>query len=257
MTDVLSAVRLFLNRERDLFGESMIVESPHEGIHAAPRRDKGSSPEPELFDHAATGGVPHPAEPWTSVGSLSELDAAICDCVKCSLGYSRTKFVFGVGNPHASLLLVGEAPGADEDARGEPFVGRAGQLLNKILAAINFTREEVYICNILKCRPPNNRAPSPEEVDCCMPYLRKQIELIRPKLIVCLGLVAAKNLLNTNESLTRLRGRVLAYQGFPVMVTFHPAALLRNPNNKPLAWKDVQAVRKLHDELVAQGQERG
>ena len=147
-------------------------------------------------------------------------------------------------------MLIGEAPGADEDAQGEPFVGRAGQLLNKILEAIGFRRDDVYICNILKCRPPNNRKPQPEEVERCLPYLRKQIQLVRPALILCLGLTAAENLLGTTESLGRLRGRTLSYEGTPVMVTYHPAALLRNPNWKRPTWEDVQAARVLHDELV-------
>jgi DNA polymerase len=129
-------------------------------------------------------------------------------------------------------------------------VGRAGQLLNKILEAIGFRRDDVYICNILKCRPPNNRKPQADEVDQCIPYLRKQIELVRPALILCLGLTAAENLLGTTESLGRLRGRTLQYEGTPVMVTYHPAALLRNPNWKRPTWEDVQAARTLHDDLV-------
>jgi len=147
-------------------------------------------------------------------------------------------------------MLIGEAPGADEDAQGEPFVGRAGQLLNKILDAIQFKRQDVYIANILKCRPPNNRKPQAEEVELCLPYLRKQIQLITPSVILCLGLTAAENLLGTRESLSRLRGRVLSFEGTPVMVTYHPAALLRNPNWKRPAWEDVQAIKKLHDERV-------
>ena len=182
--------------------------------------------------------------------SIEDLNARICTCLKCPLGHTRTKFVFGVGNPHASLMLIGEAPGADEDVQGEPFVGRAGQLLNKILEAIHFKREEVYICNILKCRPPNNRTPQPEEVEQCLPYLQKQVDLVKPSVILCLGLVAAENLLDTRESLSRLRGHVLSYRGVPVMVTYHPAALLRNPQWKKPAWEDVQALRKLHDELI-------
>jgi DNA polymerase len=159
--------------------------------------------------------------------------------------------VFGVGNPNADLVLVGEAPGADEDQQGEPFVGRAGQLLNKILEAINFKRDEVFICNILKCRPPNNRDPLPEEVASCEPYLWKQLELIRPKLILCLGRIAAQVLLKTNGSLSSMRGKVHDYRGIRLMVTYHPAALLRNPNWKRPAWEDVQQVRKLYDELTA------
>lgn len=159
--------------------------------------------------------------------------------------------MFGVGNPHADLVLVGEAPGAEEDAQGEPFVGRAGQLLNKILEAIRFKREDVYICNILKCRPPNNRDPLPEEVALCEPYLWKQLELIQPKVILCLGRIAAQVLLKTSESLTALRGRVHDYRGIRLMVTYHPAALLRNPNWKRPAWEDVQKLRRLYDELSA------
>lgn len=193
--------------------------------------------------------VAYPPEPWTEAADLDSLNSKICTCLKCSLGSTRTKFVFGVGNPKADLVLVGEAPGADEDLQGEPFVGRAGQLLNKILEAINFKREDVFICNILKCRPPNNREPQPEEIALCEPYLWKQLELLQPKLILCLGRVAAQALLKTNESLTSLRGRVHDYRGTKLMVTYHPAALLRNPNWKRPTWEDVQRVRKLYDEL--------
>lgn len=204
--------------------------------------------QPLLFE------LPITQEPWGNAASLTELDAQINTCVRCPLGETRTRFVFGVGNPKATLMLIGEAPGADEDAQGEPFVGRAGQLLNKILEAIHFQRQDVYICNILKCRPPGNRTPTPEEVEQCLPYLQKQIELVRPRLILCLGLTAIQNLLGIRESLGNLRGRVLRYGGIPVMVTYHPAALLRNPNWKRPAWEDVQAARKLHDELAQKTQ---
>ncbi|MBX2991793.1 MAG: uracil-DNA glycosylase [Bacteroidetes bacterium] len=207
--------------------------------------------EPVLFEMPASAKPAITTEAWGSSTTLDELNARICTCTKCALGATRTKFVFGVGNPKATLMLIGEAPGADEDAQGEPFVGRAGQLLNKILEAIHFKRSEVYICNILKCRPPNNRKPTPEESELCKPYLKKQIELVKPKVILCLGLTAAENLLGTKESMGKLRGRVMQYEGVPVMITYHPAALLRNPNWKRPAWEDVQAVRKLHDELVA------
>jgi DNA polymerase len=190
----------------------------------------------------AQRGALNPA--WKEAASLPDLDSCINMCVQCPLGQTRTKFVFGVGNPNARLMFVGEAPGADEDAQGEPFVGRAGQLLNKILAAINMKREEVYIANILKCRPPNNRTPIPEEVDACMPYLKKQIALVKPQIIVCLGLTAAQNLLGISDSLGKLRGRLLTFENTPLMVTYHPAALLRNPNWKPAAWEDFQAVQK-------------
>ena len=215
--------------------------TPHRGAEES---------EPMLFAASAEAS-PLTTEPWGEADSLDRLNTEICTCMKCPLGATRTRFVFGTGNPHATLMVIGEAPGADEDAQGEPFVGKAGQLLNKILLAIDFRREDVYICNILKCRPPGNRKPASGEVEQCLPYLQKQIALVQPVVILCLGLTAAENLLETSESLTRLRGRVLAYQGIPLMVTYHPAALLRNPNWKRPTWEDVQALRNLHDKLVA------
>jgi uracil-DNA glycosylase family 4 len=188
-----------------------------------------------------------PKEKWQADVSLNDLDRHICNCTKCRLGVTRTKFVFGVGNPKADLLVIGEAPGADEDKQGEPFVGRAGQLLNKILEAVNFKREEVYIANILKCRPPENRRPHPDEVEQCEPYLWKQIEIIKPKFILCLGLTAAQTLLKTQESLTNLRASVHNYHGVPTYVTYHPAALLRNPDWKRPTWEDVQKLRNAYD----------
>jgi len=182
--------------------------------------------------------------------NLDELYDNIHECQKCALGETRNKFVFGVGNQNADLLLIGEAPGADEDKQGIPFVGRAGKLLTDILKAVNFEREEVYIANILKCRPPNNRDPLPSEREVCKPYLFRQIELIKPKLILCLGKVASNVLLNTNDSLTKLRSEVHEVHGVNVMVTYHPAALLRNPHWKKGTWEDVQKVRKLYDELA-------
>ncbi|MEN8192370.1 MAG: uracil-DNA glycosylase [Bacteroidota bacterium] len=182
--------------------------------------------------------------------SIDELFDNIHDCQKCALGETRTKFVFGVGNPNADLLLIGEAPGAEEDKQGIPFVGRAGKLLTDILKAINFERDDVYIANILKCRPPNNRDPLPSERELCKPYLYKQIELIKPKIILCLGKVASNVLLNSNDSLTRLRSEVHDFNGIKLMVTYHPAALLRNPHWKKGTWEDVQKVRKLYDELA-------
>jgi DNA polymerase len=253
MADLLTDIREFLRRERDLFGEALIVDLTGKPKEAAmPRHKPPAAEEPVLFSLPEPPAKPITAEPWGSATSLEDLNTLICTCMQCPLGSTRTNFVFGVGSPHATLMVVGEAPGADEDAQGEPFVGRAGQLLNKILEAIHFRREEVYICNILKCRPPGNRKPALEEVNHCLPYLRKQIALVRPKLILCLGLTAAENLLGTTESLGSLRGRVLEYDGIPLMVTYHPAALLRNPAWKRPTWEDVQAARKLHDDLVAQ-----
>lgn len=189
-------------------------------------------------------------EDFQKAESIEELNSKICECQKCSLGKTRTKFVFGVGNPHAHGMLIGEAPGADEDKQGEPFVGRAGKLLNDILKAINLTRDDIYIANILKCRPPGNRDPQPIEMETCIPYLHKQIELINPKIILCLGRVAANGMLDKKLSLSDLRQNVYEFNGIKVMATYHPAALLRNPNWKRGCWEDVQKFRKLYDELL-------
>ena len=177
---------------------------------------------------------------------LDDFYNQINKCHKCSLGGSRTNFVFGVGDKNASLMLVGEAPGENEDLKGEPFVGRAGKLLDKILFAINRTRnDDVYICNVIKCRPPNNRDPLASEVKECEPYLIHQINLIRPKLIVALGRIAGKTLLNVDNSLKSMRGEIHNYHGTPLIVTYHPAALLRNPNWKPLAWEDFKWIQSI------------
>ena len=175
---------------------------------------------------------------------LAVFEQEICTCQKCPLGQIRNKFVFGVGDPNASLLLVGEAPGAEEDRLGEPFVGRAGKLLDKILAAIDRNRhKDVYICNVLKCRPPNNRDPLRAEVDQCEPYLLHQIHLIKPKLIVALGRVAGQTLLNVDKSLKSLRNIFHDYHGTPLMVTYHPAALLRNQDLKRPTWEDFKTIK--------------
>lgn len=172
----------------------------------------------------------------------------ICDCQKCALGSTRNKFVFGAGDPQANLMLVGEAPGAEEDKLGEPFVGRAGKLLDKILAAIQRSRKnDVYICNVLKCRPPNNRDPLGSEVVECEPYLLKQIEIMRPKLLVALGRVAGKTLLKVESPLKDMRGMLHDYFGTPLIVTYHPAALLRNSNFKPAAWEDFKWIKSILD----------
>lgn len=182
--------------------------------------------------------------------SLDALNSMICECQKCGLGKTRTKFVFGIGNPNAHAMLIGEAPGADEDKQGEPFVGRAGKLLNDILKAVNLNREDVYIANILKCRPPGNRDPQPVEMDTCIPYLNKQIELIKPKIILCLGRISANGLLNKRLSLSDLRQNVYEYKGVKLIATYHPAALLRNPQWKRGCWEDIQKFKKLYDELL-------
>jgi DNA polymerase len=178
--------------------------------------------------------------------SLDEFYHSINMCQKCQLGNSRKNFVFGIGDKNADLLLVGEAPGEKEDLEGAPFVGRAGKLLDKILAAISLSRDKgVYICNVLKCRPPDNRDPLPSEIEKCEPYLKEQINLIKPKLIVALGRVAAKTLLNNDLALKDMRSIKHDYYGTPLVVTYHPAALLRNQNLKPAAWEDFKWIRNL------------
>lgn len=192
-------------------------------------------------------------EKWPSALTLTDLNALIQDCQKCRLGETRTKFVFGKGNPNAGVMVIGEAPGADEDMQGEPFVGRAGQLLTKMLEAIGFGREDVFIANMLKSRPPNNRDPKPDELEACEPYLWKQILLIKPKMILCMGRIAATSLLKGKETtLGKMRGNVYDFYGVKVMATYHPAALLRNPDWKRPAWEDLKQFRQLFDELNAQ-----
>ncbi len=194
-----------------------------------------------------------PQRDGTATGkALATFCDQIKDCTKCRLHEGRNKFVFGVGNPAAEVMFVGEGPGHDEDLKGEPFVGRAGQLLDRILAAIKFDRKQVYIANIVKCRPPNNRDPQPDEMATCLPYLRKQIEIINPKLICCLGRIAAQALLGVTTPLGKMRGRFFEVDGRKVMVTYHPAALLRFPQYKHDTWADVQMLRKEYDDLMSQ-----
>ncbi|MXY97784.1 MAG: uracil-DNA glycosylase [Gemmatimonadetes bacterium] len=182
--------------------------------------------------------------------SLEALYAKYHRCTACALGFKRKHFVFGSGNEHADVMFVGEAPGAQEDEQGQPFVGQAGKLLTRILNAIDFTRDEVYITNILKCRPPNNRDPMPEEIDACDAILKEQIRLVRPRLICALGRVAAQALLGKNDSIRSLRGRFHDYHGIKLLVTYHPSGLLRNAAYKRPTWEDVQLLRKEYDHIV-------
>jgi len=216
-----------------------VKDKPQEEVYKIPSPQKD---ETKLFED--------PKEKWELSKDLNDLNNLICNCQKCQLGSTRNKFVFGSGNSNADAMVIGEGPGADEDAQGLPFVGRAGKLLTDILKAINFSRDEVYIANIVKCRPPGNRTPYPQEMDTCIPYLKKQIELIKPKVILCLGLTAAQGLLKKKDSLTSMRGKIFEFENIKVMVTYHPAALLRNPNWKRGCWEDVKKIRKLYDELV-------
>jgi DNA polymerase len=175
----------------------------------------------------------------------------VAQCTRCSLHQGRTQTVFGVGDSRADWMVVGEAPGAEEDLRGEPFVGAAGQLLNAMLAAIDLPRETVFIANILKCRPPENRDPAVEEVAQCLPYLQQQVELVQPRIILAFGRIAAQNLLGTDQPLGKLRGTVHHFgtQRVPVVVTYHPAYLLRSPNEKRKAWEDLKFARRIFSEL--------
>ena len=178
---------------------------------------------------------------------LTILSQEACTCQKCGLAQTRTSVVFGSGNTNADLIFVGEAPGAEEDQQGLPFVGAAGQLLTRMIEAMGLAREDVYIANIIKCRPPNNRDPKPEELAACQPYLLQQIDLIAPIVICTLGRFAAQTLLQTTESMGRLRGKIFDYQGAKLVPTYHPAALLRNAQWKRPTWEDLKLVRKLYD----------
>jgi uracil-DNA glycosylase family 4 len=176
--------------------------------------------------------------------SLNAIRQELGECTRCQLHEGRNHLVFGAGDPHAVLVFVGEGPGREEDLQGKPFVGRAGELLTRIIEAIDLTREEVYIANIVKCRPPHNRDPRPDEIQTCLPFLLKQLEAIRPQIICCLGTFAAQTLLGTEERISSLRGRFHAYQGAKLMPTYHPAFLLRNPQFKKAVWEDMKRIRE-------------
>lgn len=223
---------------------------PAARVAAAPLPPRLEPPSP-----AASIAAPWAGDP-ARCASLGELHDTYAECQRCALGKTRTRFVFGVGNPNARVMFVGEAPGRDEDLQGEPFVGAAGQLLNKILAAIGFARDDIYIANILKCRPPGNRNPEPVEIVSCEPILRRQIEIISPLILCTLGSFAAKTMLGATEGISRLRGRLHEYRGIPLVPTFHPAALLRNPAWKKPTWEDVQLLRREYDRLVAASEGR-
>ena len=188
----------------------------------------------------------------TLPAELDSLAKQVAACQQCSLHESRTQTVFGVGNPNADWLVIGEAPGADEDKQGEPFVGRAGKLLNSMLLAMGLPREQVFIANILKCRPPNNRDPEPEEVVACESYLRQQIELIKPKIILAVGRIAAQNLLKLDTPIGKMRGNQYQYpeSELPVVVTYHPAYLLRSPREKRKVWEDLKLAMRIYQEAL-------
>lgn len=214
--EIIDLTRKYFSQRAELYGKNFYVDLPSE-----------------------VGGA-----------SLHDFYLEIKDCQKCALSESRTNFVFGTGDPNANLMCIGEAPGHEEDQQGEPFVGAAGALLNRILQSIGFERQEVYIANIVKCRPPQNRNPEAEEAETCLPYLKKQIAMVQPKLILLLGRVAAHYMLQTTASLAELRGQIYDCESAKVLVTYHPAALLRDKQRKRDTWSDVKKLRRLYDEVV-------
>lgn len=199
---------------------------------------------PAAVNRPATPQPSAPAQPEGAVKTLDEVRQELGDCKRCKLCSGRKTIVFGTGNPRAELCFVGEGPGADEDDQGVPFVGKAGQLLTKMIEAMTYKRDDVYICNVVKCRPPDNRNPEPDEIAACEPFLKQQLAAVNPKVIVALGKFAAQTLLRESTPITRLRGQWRQYQGIPLMPTFHPAYLLRNPGEKRLVWNDLQEVMK-------------
>lgn len=219
----------FSNRWKDFLPPKAIVMG---------RRQPTSPPAPE---EAEAPEIKTELKPET----LETLRQDIGDCTRCKLCEKRTHLVFGEGNPHAELFFVGEGPGEEEDAQGRPFVGKSGQLLDRMIEAMGLSRSQVYIANVVKCRPPGNRNPEPDEIQTCGPFLARQIDLIRPKVVVALGKFAAQTLLETTEGITSLRGKVRPYRGAQLMPTFHPAYLLRNPAAKKEAWEDLKTVAKI------------
>jgi len=210
----------------------------------------GVTPAPPSLVSAAPATATYPREASAARedgADWPELRARVAACTRCALSTTRTQTVFGVGNPHADWLIVGEAPGAEEDRKGEPFVGRAGQLLNSMLHAIGLAREQVYIANVLKCRPPGNRDPAPTEAAECLPYLERQIALLKPKIMLAVGRIAAQNLLRTDKTLGALRQQVHQFglSKVPLVVTYHPAYLLRTPTEKRKAWEDLKFAREV------------
>lgn len=275
--ELISRVISYIEQEREIYGDFAMSQSANEEIdepkseqeetstsnnavtepslqqNEAPSTSQNSesfSTQEGLFNQDESNEVYYEIDKCETLEELEDL-CRKADVLKTDL--EGTQLVFGVGNPDADLLLIGEAPGAEEDKQGEPFVGRAGQLLNKILEAINFKREEVYIANILKHRPPNNRNPKPEERERSLPFLLRQIDLINPKLILALGKVSAQTLLDNNSSLSSMRGEFHKFRGkYELMATYHPAALLRHAKWKRPTWEDVQLLRKRYDELGGQ-----
>jgi len=249
LEQIVSELTTYLKFQKDLgircvFGSARIESKPVEKNDKPKARQRGAATNMKTNEEIITIEEPVSLFEGSKTMTLEEIREEIGDCTRCQLHEGRTNLVFGDGNPKARLVFVGEGPGRDEDMQGKPFVGRSGKLLTKIIEAMGLKREDVYICNVVKCRPPNNRTPEPEEMSTCEQFLFKQIRFIKPEVIVCLGATAAKSILRTKNSLGSLRGKFHQYSGTKLMVTYHPAALLRNPHFKKPAWEDMQAVMK-------------
>lgn len=276
ISKILDDIQVNLNEERDKFGDIILSDEAISNMYSLKgivrRKPKAQTvPNQTPTTTPSTIGTAIPSNTttyrtnnkidnkinkslvnpnWKNSTTLSELEQNIKNCMSCPLGTTRNSLVFGSGNPNATIMLIGEAPGAEEDLEGKPFVGASGQLLTKIIESIHLTRSEVYIANIVKCRPPNNRLPKTNEVDECEPYLEKQIELINPEFILTLGLTATNTLLRGKYTLSDIRGKVLEYKGRKLIATYHPSALLRNPSWKRAVWEDVKFLRRLYDKYL-------
>ncbi len=250
--DLQQMFRRALLAQVDIGMDEIVLDrvAPTEGISLQPAETLNQTiPVEVALKTERRAGLPVEITKLPDFDSLSEHKGAICECQNCALGATRIRFVYGVGNPKADIMFIGEAPGADEDAQGEPFVGRAGKLLTKIIEAMGLSRDQIYIANMLKCRPPGNRDPLPQEMDQCMGYLREQIRLIQPKVICLLGRIAAQGILNTKTPLGKLRNDWHRFEGIPVIVTYHPAALLRFSSYKKDTWADMQELLRFYKEL--------
>ncbi len=244
--ELIGSLRMYLEELRESGVDGLPFAPLPEPEEAAkmPEQVTGQSVAAAVAAPEVSPALPDEA-PALPAEDLPAIRAALGECQRCALGAKRTNLVFGVGNPSARLLFVGEAPGRDEDLKGEPFVGEAGQLLTRIIQAMGLSRDDVYICNVLKCRPPGNRNPEPAEIEQCQPFLLRQVRAIKPEVIVALGTFSAHTLLGTSAPISRLRGRFHDYHGVPLMPTFHPAFLLRNPAMKREVWEDMQQVMEL------------
>jgi DNA polymerase len=226
--EILASVRSYVEDQLEL------------GFSEEPITNQNQASTDSLFNLAESGGI-------KTYNSMDDIRKAVQECRACPLHKTRTNAVFGTGDENTKLVFVGEAPGADEDQQGKPFVGKAGQKLTQIINAINLSRDDVYITNVLKCRPPNNRNPLPYEIEACEPYLIAQLKFINPKIICALGTLAAQTLLRTEQPISRLRGRFHTYQGIRLMPTYHPAFLLRSPKFKKDVWEDVKKIKAEYD----------